>query len=353
MSTRRGWCDRNPNLSEGKLQFIQATRGIAAMLVVYYHTVHAPVLGEFGVDIFFVLSGFIMAMLMEKETSPTSFLKRRLIRIFPLYFIFTTLAAAISWLFPYLRKSGDIPTAANYLLSIMFVPNRTITGGLVPVLNPGWTLNYEMLFYFVCCVSLAISYRLRHALIFALLILAGSSGVLFGERSVWREFSGNRILLEFLAGIMVWLMVRKKVAPSASLWPIAAFLILIAVMGMAESHKDLAENLFGDWSRPAIYLLPAAFVIYIGYTHEASFNALPCTLRKALVRVGDASYAIYLTHVFVLGLLNFVLPRIVGVTVTTTSGMLLALVAAAFVGVIVHEQIDSRIQQYLRRRVRA
>jgi exopolysaccharide production protein ExoZ len=278
---------------------------------------------------------------------------RRLVRIFPLYFMFTSLAAAISWIFPYLRKSGDIPTATKYLLSIFFVPNRTVTGGLVPVLNPGWTLNYEMLFYCVCCAALTISHRFRHALIAAIIILLGLSGSLAASGSVWREFAGNRIILEFLAGVLIWVWARNNSSGSASRWPVVALLGLLVLMSIAETHKSHAKVLWGDWSRPAIYLIPAALVIYVGYVREAAFMSLPEVLRKLLVRLGEASYAIYLTHIFVLGILSFALPRIGMASVGTTLGMLLALGASALVGIGVHEQIDSRIQLYLRRKVQS
>jgi exopolysaccharide production protein ExoZ len=133
---------------------IQAIRGLAALAVVYFHTAHAPSTGAFGVDVFFVLSGCIMAMLMEAQQSPGDFLRRRLIRIAPLYALMTTAAFAVSLAVPSLRTSGNLPSISDYIKSLLFIPSQTASGTIVPVLGPGWSLNYEMMFYAICAAAL-------------------------------------------------------------------------------------------------------------------------------------------------------------------------------------------------------
>lgn len=144
-----------------QFEFIQAIRGIAAVLVVYFHTGHSPKFGAFGVDIFFVLSGAVMAMLMSQGPSGPDFLGRRLARIFPLYFLATTAAYVVSCLLPSARTSGNVPTLVDYLKSIAFIPHEARNGEIVPVLGVGWTLNYEMAFYLCCALTCYIATRHR------------------------------------------------------------------------------------------------------------------------------------------------------------------------------------------------
>ena len=331
-----------------QLQFIQAIRGMAALLVVYFHTLHPPVFGEFGVDIFFVLSGFIMAMLMERESSAAAFFGRRLVRIVPLYFFLTTLAAVLSWTFPQLRKSGGVPELHHYILSLLFVPNRTITGDLSPVLSFGWTLNYEMMFYLLCAVSLTFFPRFRIGATAVMLGLILVAGRLADPAGVFGEFAGNPIILEFLAGMLLWKVAARLGWQGASLLALPVVILLVVSLALFHAQGGWAPASAGAWARPLNYLLPASFLIFVAYTHEAAFRQLWLPLRSVLVRLGDASYAIYLTQVFTLGLLSLFFTKTGLSSLSSPIGMAIAVLLSALAGVVTHEKFDSWMQKRLR-----
>ena len=107
-----------------------------------------------GVDIFFVISGFIM-LVTSRQTSPAEFMVRRLIRIVPLYWALTLLVSALLILKPELFRT-TVVTAPFLIKSLLFIPyaNPGHGGEVMPILTPGWSLNFEMFFYLIFCFVL-------------------------------------------------------------------------------------------------------------------------------------------------------------------------------------------------------
>ena len=128
---------------QNKITNIQVLRFIAAFSVMM---VHLPLIGFgiWGVDIFFVISGFIMMYVTEKNHK--NFFLKRLIRIIPIYWILTFGVFSVAILKPDLLNN----TTADYehlLKSLFFIPFNKNETGHFPILFLGWTLNYEMIFY--------------------------------------------------------------------------------------------------------------------------------------------------------------------------------------------------------------
>ena len=324
---------------------LQAYRGIAAISVAYYHTGHTPKFGAFGVDIFFVLSGCVMAMLMESTPSPASFMWRRIVRIVPLYFMVTFVTALASWLVPSVRTTGNIPDVNEVIKSLLFIPCRTSTGTIVPVAGQGWSINCEMMFYLACACSLAIWPRRATFVAFGLVL-----SVLISCRIFWSEtdagtFYGMPIVVEFCAGLMVWQLYRAvRVDWSATLIWTTPFLI-VAMCCLERAHPEWLISAVGGWYNVVMLLPPAAALLWIGLVCEPTFVQLHEGTQRLLVRIGDASYAIYLTHIIVLGLVGISFARlgIGGLTSSVTSAA--AVVLATLVGILVHEKVDKPIQR--------
>src|ERR1700677_21742 len=161
---------RNEDQDGRSVQFrgIQILRGLAACMVVVHHATQMwsqsvtritglPVwwTGAAGVDIFFVISGFVMAVSTigrEHKTHPArSFLERRIIRIFPLYWIVSAVlllkVAALEWHPQLAGSSPHVHVTFGYLLaSFLLIPYRDSLGNILPLLIAGWTLSYEMFF---------------------------------------------------------------------------------------------------------------------------------------------------------------------------------------------------------------
>jgi exopolysaccharide production protein ExoZ len=129
------------------LSSIQVLRGVAAVMVVLFHVLGFQI-GSAGVDIFFVISGFIMfhtnREVFGHAGAAILFLKRRILRVAPLYWLCTAFA---------LWPKTELKTLAA---SVLFVPVRSGDGSIHTVLAPGWTLNFEMFFYIVFAAGLVL-----------------------------------------------------------------------------------------------------------------------------------------------------------------------------------------------------
>jgi len=297
---------------------VQVMRGVAALMVVVGHSqsvvvgIVATGNGGFarsalvpwgaGVDLFFVISGFIIVhastRLFGRQDARTEFLRRRLVRIVPLYWLMTSLflllLAAATW------KGGDrFPDARAILASYLFVPADTYGDGrLFPVLDLGWTLNYEMFFY--ALLALVVTMPRERALtamgiVLAVALAAGT--VLPGPSALW--FWTRPIMLDFGLGVAVGALVgRGIVLPNG-------VRILLAIAGAALLLADpyhifdgpIGTTVANAWPRVVLAGVPVAVVLAAAVLGPEP--ALPRVVSP-LTKVGDASYSLYLFHPFAL-----------------------------------------------------
>lgn len=296
-----------------KLESIQLLRAIAASMVVIGHligaAVHkADVLGPFarphfaggaGVDIFFLISGFIMVYtsgrMFGSGCGARDFLIRRLVRIVPLYWLVTLLVLGLA-----IVAGNHLPGPLATLASFLFFPMDTSARGdgfAFPIVDLGWTLNYEMMFYLLFAAFIPWGReRCVAAVSVALLLLVGI-GALAAPANVTLRFWTQPIILEFGAGMILALLHLRGLI---SLGTMAR--IVLAVTAMALYLWDpfglftlkTTPNGFariGSWGIASALLLIAAI---------SGPTPLSGALGKASVRLGDASYALYLLHPFVI-----------------------------------------------------
>ncbi|GAA4755203.1 acyltransferase [Sphingomonas daechungensis] len=277
-------------------------RGVAATMVVFVHiglqlerlgygTLDVNWLSS-GVDIFFVISGFIMWVSVERRQgmSAGDFMRNRIIRIVPLYWLVTAGVLAIALTAPQLLKT-TVFSAPHAIASFLFLPARhpVVTDQFWPLLVPGWTLNYEMLFYVLFAIAIAASrgsWRKRFALIAVFLtavVLAGSA--LRGRIDVM-NFYANPIIFEFLSGVVLGIIYMRHQFARSWTWLLAvAAGFIILRDGSILPFLGHASNLVG------------ATLVVGGALYS---RTLPIPGLKA---VGDASYSLYLTHVITLAAL--------------------------------------------------
>jgi exopolysaccharide production protein ExoZ len=262
------------------------------MLVVLHHLYfdHTQ-LGPFGVKIFFVISGFIMWFTTAVvDTSPMLFWRRRLVRIVPLYWLSLSFLVAIAISAPQYLKSTEI-RPDNVVKSLLFVPHyHAVQEQLIaPILIPGWSLNYEMFFYFIFGIALLIkSAALRATVVGGLLwslTLLGLS--LHPEGAAAATYTSPDLLL-FFDGIILAMVYRTHNIDNVIL---GLILICIGVLSSSigvPGDFGLFQNFIG--------LSPALIV--------AGTLALEPAIRRApnvvLHTIGNASYSIYLSHLFFL-----------------------------------------------------
>ncbi|MEP4442955.1 MAG: acyltransferase, partial [Hyphomicrobiales bacterium] len=219
------------------------------------------------------------------------FYRRRIERIVPLYWLFTLLAAAVAFLLPSYLKSTtfDLP---HLLASLFFVPwmnPADLTGAMIaPVVIPGWTLNYEMYFYIVFGGLLFVPQGARPALLMIVLLAMFVAANALAPQSVAGRFYGNSIVFEFLMGVLIAkLYLAKKLAPEGIAITLAMLSFCVLLIG---------ENQEWEVARFLVAGLPASIVVYCLVSLDFS------RLRELrfIHYLGDASYSLYITHVFVL-----------------------------------------------------
>ncbi|WP_421580338.1 acyltransferase family protein [Shinella sp. M31] len=275
--------------ASGTLYGIQYLRALAALAVVAFHaaerTGYAFAIGAAGVDVFFVISGFIMWVIVKRRpVSPGRFLLDRIRRIVPVYWLATgvMVAGALAGLFPNL-----VLTAGHVAASLAFVPARSPSSGEIwPVLVQGWTLNYEMFFYLVFAACLALPQRLRlpgMAGLFGMLVVLGL--LVESDAPLFLVYT-RPIILEFVAGMLIARLWLDNQVPGR---PLAFALVGLGLAGFAAI--GVLRLPFDEWTCG-----PLACALVYGTAALEKHRGIP---RLALpVMLGDASYSIYLWHTF-------------------------------------------------------
>jgi exopolysaccharide production protein ExoZ len=279
---------------------IQILRFIAAGCILLTHSAdllipHSSIIFDFpwgaGVDLFFVISGFIMTWLtwgrFGEQGMPVRFLLRRAIRIVPPYWFFTTVMIAAVLVAP-----GQVRWTTLGLPQIVssytFFPwPRPTDGKLNPILSQGWTLNYEAFFYVAFAVALCFRNGLRW-LVAAFVGLAVLHYVVPPEMFVLRFYS-NPIILEFVAGIGIAHLYIRGLRVS-----VPGSIAIAGVAGLTYVAMTFLPPL--DDARFLELGLSAAFVVSsFALVAEATRQG---RLRRVLRSAGDASYTLYLSHAF-------------------------------------------------------
>ena len=278
---------------------IQYLRALAAMMVLLYHVVlhwipaqkpyYAPLAG--GVDIFFVISGFVMwGVTAGREGRPLAFMANRIKRIVPLYWLLTTLMLAILVIYPAATRTSRFDFL-HILSSYLFLPaSHPVKGTFEPLVHPGWTLNYEMMFYALFALALLGPIRWRLALILTPLIALVVLGWIPHSPTSLIEFYSNSILLEFGMGCTLAWFVNS---PAADRLPrfFGVAMLLTSPLAFA------LGSLLPDAPRALAWGVPAALFVGGWIFNERAFGTLRIPFLQLL---GDASYSIYLSHVIIL-----------------------------------------------------
>jgi exopolysaccharide production protein ExoZ len=298
--------DRQP--VRRRLYSVQFLRGVAAAMVVAAHIILHPQVAEtesilivarFGVEIFFVISGFVMVYITSSgEFKVYNFLVKRIARVVPLYWGCTLLVFACALYLPQLFKT----TTADwgYLLnSLLFVPDEVpgVPHDWRPLFKLGYTLNYEMFFYVAFALTgFFASSRLRVVTLTCVMGAMILGSALVEEKASVLAFYLNLKLMPFIAGM--WLAegertgVWDKLSPRWVLGLGAAAAIAVAVL------FSLKFDELRDTHGQVALTLAASLLVLLAIHYERNSNIF--SLRPAIL-IGDVSYSLYLTHMFVVG----------------------------------------------------
>lgn len=327
---------------------LQFLRGVAATMIVLIHlqVVLAPVLAaeafagslHAGVDIFFVISGFIMVYVTaDRSETGLRFLLGRVVRIVPVYWLFTTVFLLAALALPGLGQIED--PLGRYLPSLLFLPGDE-PPRFMPLLYVGWTLNLEMYFYLLFAIGLAsgLGRNGRLALVGALILLPVLLWRFAAPHPLF-AFYGMPMVVEFLLGMLLahfrdGLRRLPRVAGPAMAGAGVAWLI---------ADPGIAETPF-----LARYAIPAVLLVAGAIRCEDGGWRIDW---QPLMALGAASYALYISHPLVLSAFNNIQERVAPLQAPAPAiaFALVALAAAIAVALLVHYLFEKPVGARLKR----
>ena len=386
-----GGLDRNAQGRHHRLDGVQILRAVAAVMVVLLHAgfllatqgeARGLAMPRFtalplaaGVDLFFVISGFIIVYASEPlfgaAGGAATFLRRRLLRIVPLYWFALSLRLAFLLAGAAFGQAAA-PSLADVAASYLFIPFDTRGFGPdypFPILDLGWTLNYEMMFYLVFAGAMVLVSRAaprapagpptaRTAALRETAALAALSVLVVGVLLAWLRppafdplrFWLRPLVLEFAAGIALALLFRRGVRLGA-----ASGLLLCGLGVAVWATIDIAWFVTVDapgaygWARTLIWgggaVLIVAGMVFGGFRFDHAIG-------RRIARIGDASYALYLLHPFVFLGAKAILPRLpLGAGLLWPLTLLLVVVSIAATEAF-HRRVERPVLRWLQGRPR-
>ncbi|WP_110669299.1 acyltransferase family protein [Salinicola halophilus] len=325
---------------------VQALRALAAWVVVFHHFMQVffsfdagnwveslfSTRGQVGVDIFFVISGFVITVSTRgKRLSTPRFLLHRLIRVAPAYWLYTALTALVI-----VFASDVMPEYAfsvtGFLKSLLFIPAENPGGyGYYPILPVGWTLNFEMLFYVVFALSLTLSRRHR---VWAVVISIIAINTLFAHQPFLSSFYTDPIIFEFLLGMGIGVIYGRHGIPEGRCWPWLAIAASLGTILMFNDPTGAAR--FLGWGLPSALLVIAVIGLESRIGGQRFFKAM-----------GDWSYSTYLIHVLVLWPGNYLLTQRLGLDPYLALALCVPLIA--LLSWLSFELVEKRLSRRLKR----
>lgn len=346
-----------PNPTD-KILNIQALRGIAVLLVIALHLTSNEekfghgctvlpgflAIGSSGVDVFFVISGFVMVTIsrgsFQKKGAIRKFIYHRLTRIYPLYWFYSLLMLAVFWV---QRETGHNTRVVDITASFLLLPQHQL-----PLLVVGWTLVHEIYFYLI--FSLLLAFHQRWLL--PLMLIWGAASIIGWQmlspiESPFIRLITNPLTLEFIAGgLIAWFhCTGKQTSSSGRLLLILAIAWWLSGYGISVKYGLTPES--SGWLRVLVFGCPAALAVYAFVALEKSSG---WRLPIWLVLIGDASFSVYLSHLLVIASIGRIWEKFGGVGLWTNSMILVAMLLSTLaIGMASFRLIERPLLNFTRR----
>lgn len=331
---------------------VQVLRVIAALLVVithssfYTHERLNPEMqiwrtGAIGVDIFFIISGFVMMATARSFTSAPGgwklFASRRLLRIVPMYWLATTVKLVTMLLIPSMILHANL-SPWTIFSSYTFLPSTNIDGRFEPLLGVGWTLIFEMFFYATFTIGLFLRVNV---ITFVSAVMSTCFLVSFFRTPDWNAATMyfNPIVMYFPIGMLMFELsqrVSRVTLQTSAL--IATILALFAFLNLEFDVKSGAANL--------ATVATSCLVVFVTISAEPLLRG---RLPKLLLFLGEASYVLYLFHPLVAPIVPEVLRRIYP-TIPAEISVALCIVTAVLTAALIHSAIERPVTHWLKAR---
>ena len=288
------------NIKGGRFLALDGLRGVAALVVVWFHIsvfgwVRAPQLATLAVDLFFILSGFVLAYANDKrfEAGETagSFMLKRAIRLWPLYLAGYLLG--LGGVLSIVRQGGSHNYAALELVTNLFlIPTPSIHNSyfqVIPVDGPAWSLVLE---FWVANLVYALFWKQLRGLVLAGVIGTSAIALVYLQFKSHALFEGSqlsqipqgvaRVIFSFFVGVLIARVHKarrpKLHVPSSMIYVTLALLLFVPATGLLGRFVELSY----------VFLVFPALIYWGAETRET----FPLVGRL----LGDTSYAIYVIH---------------------------------------------------------
>lgn len=300
----------------GQIHSIQYLRAFAALIVVIHHAQgwipefsyansslytykNINIWGQFGVDIFFVISGFIMAYIIGKKSHSLAnvgtFFKHRVFRVVPLYWIYTTIVLVLVFQYSNIDAVANSTYFKQYGLSMFFIPYLQDGAISTPLLAVGWTLILEMYFYSAITVFWLVFNKYWHLPLIAFMVFCVYFATVSNIQLGW--VLNNLYLIEFCLGIIVALLYSYiKAFNKYLLWIMLLIGIALAIYSVNYSTSN------------ALFYIRASSAFLIVFSALYLNAYMP--KNKGLLFLGDSSYTFYLSHLIVFYVLAYALSKL-------------------------------------------
>jgi peptidoglycan/LPS O-acetylase OafA/YrhL len=302
-------------------------------------------LGSCGVDLFFTISGFIM-MTIAQGCGWREFLAARVTRIYPPYWFYTTLVFCVTLIVPSFVNSS-FHYEPSIWKSYLLYPQLS-----QPLLAVGWTLIHEMYFYIVFAVILAFALPRIWALAGWALFLFASSFILHdwitANSTTVFEVAAHPLTLEFILGALAGMAIQTNFTRFANTSLIAGIVGMFALPAIYNNLEILVDPNPG-WVRVVHLGLPAALIIYGCAARE--YRNGGSRAPQWMVKLGNASYSTYLSHVLVISAIGRVaalLPKQNSVVLEALF-LIVALVCTNIYGLVSYRLIERPMLEQARR----
>jgi len=336
-----------------RINNLHAVRVGAALLVVYYHTgfqfAGLQPFGAFSVPLFFVISGFVMAMVATEQ--PSQFMQRRLLRVIPTYWFCTFVIFLLSVRYPLLFHSTR-PHVKWLLESLFFIPFQKAPGIIMPLVFVGWTLNCEMVLYLF--IAIGIRFTGKRPVLFASVALVVLMAVCacLASKSPVAFFYSRSTMLSFVLGMgayTIWKKIETKTAIALRWYAYGILLVcgvgLCVLEGLRIAPYLLEDGIFT--ARPLLsatgaFLIVMAVVVLAKSGHDIRSNSL--------MTIADSTYIMYLTHAYVLLMIVLVSEKFYApLSMNRPAGLMLALTCPLVVAVSAHLWLEKPVMSFLKK----
>ncbi|OFY67456.1 MAG: hypothetical protein A3H98_03290 [Bacteroidetes bacterium RIFCSPLOWO2_02_FULL_36_8] len=334
-----------------KVITIQYLRGFASLYVVLTHLrliYNVPEAGLFyewtdfgfsGVNLFFVISGFIITFITPEERglkAVVQYLKKRFIRIFPVYWIVLLSLVVLGVFFPPKNVNMNV---LNILQNFLLVHDYKNS-----ILGVSWTLEFEILFYFIFCFTILNS-KFRIEILLFLWILFPIFRLILPGAPFVNSILSHRSCQEFIMGCIIAIVFKKYTFKIPFVFPLVLLFYFIAspflfryaitLPGSLKSFQGLLE-----------YSIPATLVVFSFVFYEKSNNP---KIQNFLLLLGDASYSIYLIHLPIIIVLKKVLFKMTINQVLMEGLFILFFILIVISGILFHKNIELKLINWFRK----